>query len=78
VFPGKTEEFSIDVDLITDMEVTHPFDFFVERHAENWRQEDVAAYVKPPPRLCSSLAAVTVASVSVFRSARARPSDAAH
>jgi uncharacterized protein (DUF2126 family)/transglutaminase-like putative cysteine protease len=56
VFPEKTTEFSIAVDLIADMEVINPFDFFVEPYADKWPfefpaelNEDLAAYVTPEP-----------------------------
>ena len=56
VFPEKTKDFSITVDLIADMEVINPFDFFVEPCAEKWpfsfppeQREDLAAFVTPEP-----------------------------
>ncbi len=56
VFPERTKEFSIGVDLIADMEVINPFDFFVEPYAEVWPfafpgelQEDLASFVTPEP-----------------------------
>jgi uncharacterized protein (DUF2126 family)/transglutaminase-like putative cysteine protease len=56
VFPERTSEFSIDVDLIADMEVINPFDFFVEPYADNWPfefpgelHEDLAAFAVPEP-----------------------------
>ena len=56
VFPEKTSEFSITVDLRADMEVINPFDFFVEPYAEQWPfkfppelHEDLAAFVEPEP-----------------------------
>ncbi len=36
VFPEKTEELLIDVEVIADMTVINPFDFFVEEYAERW------------------------------------------
>jgi uncharacterized protein (DUF2126 family) len=56
VFPEKTTEFSITVDLLADMEVINPFDFFVEPSADKWPfkfdpelREDLAAFVDPEP-----------------------------
>src|SRR6202042_148051 len=56
VFPEKSKELSITVDLIADMEVINPFDFFIEPHAEKWPfpfppelHEDLAAFVTPEP-----------------------------
>ncbi|MBF0448352.1 MAG: transglutaminase family protein [Magnetococcales bacterium] len=36
VFPEKTREFEIEVELVADMSVINPFDFFVEEYAENF------------------------------------------
>ena len=56
VFPEKTTEFSVTVDLIADMEVINPFDFFIEPYAEKWPfsfpselREDLASFVVPEP-----------------------------
>jgi uncharacterized protein (DUF2126 family) len=57
VFPEKTTEFTITVDLLADMEVINPFDFFIEPYAETWPfkfppellHEDLAAYIEPEP-----------------------------
>ncbi len=36
VFPEKTRELSIEVEIIADMTVYNPFDFFIEGYAENF------------------------------------------
>jgi transglutaminase-like putative cysteine protease len=68
VFPEKTREFSIAVDLIADMAVVNPFDFFVEPFAETFPfayppefAEELAPYLDAPPagpRLAAFLASV--------------------
>jgi len=56
VFPEKTAEFSITVDLTADLEVINPFDFFIEPRAEKWPfkfepelYEDLLAFIGPEP-----------------------------
>src|SRR5688572_18817229 len=34
IFPDKTRDLSIDVDLVVEMAALNPFDFFVEPYAE--------------------------------------------
>ena len=36
VFPERTQEFKVTVDLVAEMAVYNPFDFFLEPHAENY------------------------------------------
>jgi transglutaminase-like putative cysteine protease len=36
VFEKKTREFSIEVDLVAEMTVINPFDFFIEKSAEKY------------------------------------------
>ena len=56
VFPEPVTEFKIDVDLVADMTVYNPFDFFIEDTAESWPfsyNEDIAndlfIYTKTDP-----------------------------
>ncbi len=54
VFPDPVTEFKIEVDLVADMTVYNPFDFFVEEEATKWPfdypetlREDLSIYMKP-------------------------------
>lgn len=53
VFPEKSTELSIEVDLIAEMTVINPFDFFLEEYAENYPfaypeqlQKELAPYLE--------------------------------
>ncbi|MGE0579942.1 DUF2126 domain-containing protein [Reyranella sp.] len=56
VFPEKTRKFEIVVDLVADMTVINPFDFFLEPGAEHWPfvydpslAEEIAPFRKREP-----------------------------
>ncbi|WP_417718868.1 DUF2126 domain-containing protein [Salipiger sp.] len=56
VFPEPVTEFRIEVDLVADMTVYNPFDFFVDEDAQDWPfeypsefAEDLSIYRKPEP-----------------------------
>lgn len=61
VIPEKTKEFSVKVDLVADMSVRNPFDFFLEESAEEFpfqysaiESRELAPYLEvsdPGPRL---------------------------
>src|SRR3954468_20300728 len=68
VFPEKTTEFSIAVDLTADIEVVNPFDFFIEPYAETFPfaypselREELTPYLAAEaagPHLARRLAAI--------------------
>jgi uncharacterized protein (DUF2126 family)/transglutaminase-like putative cysteine protease len=56
VFPEPVTELRIEVDLVADMTVYNPFDFFVEAEAESWPfaypeeiRDDLAVYLRTEP-----------------------------
>ncbi len=56
VFPEPVAELKIEVDLVADMTVYNPFDFFVEPAGEIWPfvypediRDDLSIYMKPDP-----------------------------
>src|SRR5687767_14522141 len=56
VFPEPVTELKIEVDLVADMTIYNPFDFFVEEEAEHWPfdypetlREDLSIYRTPEP-----------------------------
>jgi uncharacterized protein (DUF2126 family) len=61
VFPERTRELLVDVEVIADMTVINPFDFFVEEYAGHWPfsypealKKELAPYLeaeRPGPRL---------------------------
>ncbi len=56
VFPEKARELRIEVDLVAEMSVINPFDFFLEPHAEKfpfryeaWQQAELSPYLVKLP-----------------------------
>ena len=50
VFPERTSELKVEVDLTADLSVINPFDFFLEEYAQTWPfayAEDLAAELLP-------------------------------
>lgn len=55
VFPEPVKQFDVTVDLVADMSVINPFDFFIESSAEespfqyeDWLKEELAPFLKVP------------------------------
>src|SRR5208337_574360 len=56
VFPKKSREFSVEVDLVAELTVINPFDFFVEAYADKFPfpydatlQRELAPYLEVMP-----------------------------
>ena len=71
VFPEKTQEFDVVVDLVADMRVINPFDFFLEDEAREWPfpygdalRRELAPFLKvsPGPLVSHYVASVSRAS----------------
>jgi len=76
VFPEKTDELTIEVDLTADMAVINPFDFFLEESAQGWPfayedglKRELAPYLAPEeaegPEIESFLADLPEASATI-------------
>ena len=77
VFPDKTDEFSVVVDLVAELTVSNPFDFFLEKYAEEFpftyeplvlRELGPYLEVSPPGPLLTGL-------ISGFKRDKARTVD---
>ena len=68
IFPHQTRHFLLEVDLVADMAVINPFDFFLEPYAErypfqyeSWERHELGPFLdRPPagPRLAALIASI--------------------
>ncbi|KND54113.1 Large protein containing transglutaminase-like domain [Candidatus Burkholderia verschuerenii] len=76
VFPEKTREFKVTVDLVAEMAVYNPFDFFLEPSAEKFPfayapelQHDLAPYMikrEPTPRFAAFVDSIDLTPVATI------------
>ena len=69
VFPQKTREFAVEVDLVAELTVINPFDFFLEKYADQYPFEyDATLHKELAPYLAAEPATPLVAGlVDEFR-----------
>ena len=79
VFPEKTRELTVDVDLVVELSVVNPFDFFLEPSAETypfayepWLAKDLTPYLDAGPAGSKRTSAMCSGSSQASRRPRSR------